>query len=583
MSRAPGRNPRVAPDPPATASWYRHAQLVLPLVVLLIAGFLLFTSTGRDDAHITYWPAYTLSHFGEIVNYNGERVEQSSSLLHVLLLALLRTVTGIQIPTLGKLSSIAAGLGTLLVVFTLVQRMAGRAAAFAGAMLVAVSPYFLYWSFGGLETTFVSLIGVWWILTAGDYLAGSRRIVPAALAMLAFATVRPESPLVLTALLAGVAMLSTGHRSNDRAAVRGRSWKLLAAGLAACGAVLAFRYLYFGRFFPQPVDAKFAGLSAASLVNGWRYFTTRVFGEGVVIALAITVAAAACVRTALAEWRARRLVSHRTLAVLYVGAYTAFTVTSGGDWMEAGRFFVFFLPVALALVPVAWSGAAPSARALPRRVVIGLAVFITVEFMALLAFARRESTGTLQWRDIPVASQHDVSTYSWFEKCNRVNMRDVPIIDLLDPLIPVIEAAQPGPVVMMTAQMGMIPYHISQRYFGRVQFIDRRGLCDRRFTDCPFARRFPRDASGVRVEYIDYFEVTGELTEECGVPIPDVIFDLRGGNTQIVSENGYSIMARQFGTITDALGEGGEVKATGFIAVRKPLWDTIAKMIDGTP
>ena len=62
-----------------------------PALALVLAGLLLFPSAGQDDTHITCWPAYTLSHFGQILNYNGQRVEQSSSLLQVLLLAVLHT------------------------------------------------------------------------------------------------------------------------------------------------------------------------------------------------------------------------------------------------------------------------------------------------------------------------------------------------------------------------------------------------------------------------------------------------------------------------------------------------------------
>ena len=52
------------------------------LVLFLLFGFLFFPAAGVDDAHITYWPAYTLAHSFEIVNYNGDAIEQSSSLLH---------------------------------------------------------------------------------------------------------------------------------------------------------------------------------------------------------------------------------------------------------------------------------------------------------------------------------------------------------------------------------------------------------------------------------------------------------------------------------------------------------------------
>ena len=56
------------------------------------------------------------------------------------------------------------------------------------------------------------------------------------------------------------------------------------------------------------------------------------------------------------------------------------------------------------------------------------------------------------------------------------------------------------------------------------------------------------------MEYIEYFEMREQIEERCGVPRPDIIFDMGGGNTQIVSENGHWIVARHFGTISDRSG-----------------------------
>jgi hypothetical protein len=182
----------------------------------------------------------------------------------------------------------------------------------------------------------------------------------------------------------------------------------------------------------------------------------------------------------------------------------------------------------------------------------------------------------MRWRDLMVAQQHDVSQYSWFEKRNRVNMRDIPVIEFLNEFIVQIEELRPGVVVLMTGQMGMIPYHVSQQFFGRVRFIDRRGLCDRSLTDCAYANKIPRSTRGVGLEYLDYFKIQDELGKECHLPRPDLIFDLRGGNTQIVGENGYAIVARQFGEISDVMGEGGEVQATGFVAMRRDLWTLLS-------
>ncbi len=61
-----------------------HLLLGLCVIMAIAVGLVIYTSTGRDDAHITLWPAYTLAERGEILNYSGERLEQSSTLSFVL-------------------------------------------------------------------------------------------------------------------------------------------------------------------------------------------------------------------------------------------------------------------------------------------------------------------------------------------------------------------------------------------------------------------------------------------------------------------------------------------------------------------
>ena len=85
-----------------------------------------------------------------------------------------------------------------------------------------------------------------------------------------------------------------------------------------------------------------------------------------------------------------------------------------------------------------------------------------------------------------------------------------------------------------------------------------------------------RDAAGLRMEYVEYFGMRGRIEGRCGLPRPDIIFDMGGGNTQVVSENGHFIVARHFGAITDERGTGGEVLATGFVAIPDELYATLA-------
>jgi hypothetical protein len=139
-------------------------RTIVPAAALLILGLSLFTSTVHDDSYISYWAAHTLAEKGQLVNYNGERVEQSSSLAFVVLVALLSRILPFAISNIGPLVSILAGIGTVL----LVQRIAvavNPALEFPAGMLAASSSALVYWSFSGMETSLAAFLGAWLLLT----------------------------------------------------------------------------------------------------------------------------------------------------------------------------------------------------------------------------------------------------------------------------------------------------------------------------------------------------------------------------------------------------------------------------------
>ena len=96
------------------------ALCTLPLWVFgLLCG-----STGHDDSHITFWQAHALLNSGELHNYNGERLEQSSSLLMTLLTALAALITRLSIVDSGYLLNLSAAFFTLWLVWRLAQQSA---------------------------------------------------------------------------------------------------------------------------------------------------------------------------------------------------------------------------------------------------------------------------------------------------------------------------------------------------------------------------------------------------------------------------------------------------------------------------
>ena len=595
--------PRVTAD---------SALRLMPGVILVAAGLVLFGSTGHDDSHITYWPAHTLAHFGEMVNYSGDRVEQSSSLLQVLLLAILEKSTGLGVVTLGKVTSILFGAATLVVVFQLVTRVADRGTAFCATLISAVSPYFVYWSYGGLESTLASLLGATLILTIADYLTDPPRASlwrPAA-TMVLFELVRPETPIVLTCVLIGmiaVALLKarTGDRSEARR-VLSRLGILLAISLITFGLLAAFRWTYFGSAFPQPVTVKTRGISFASLKSGMAYIDRCILGNVntslamTVLALGISGGVAVLV---IVQMRAKQLNWYVVVSLLYVAGYLSFVVVSGGDWMSGGRFLVPVLPVAIAIVPLG------IAEITNRRFWLVLATLVLVAFQseAMVAFAMNGSTG------IPLGSAGTMGAttgaieYSWFERHSQLNIRDLAVLESLDRLVTQLVERHHRPVVLMSGQMGVIPYHLAKRHYGDVRFIDMWGLADRTFSSCPIMQRVPKTQFGLWIEYDYYFAHLSELEGVCGWVKPDILYDLgnavvqprnvEGGssltdrplaydvhrlpprqiNKQQMADNGYTVVYAQVGPVV-IRGSGVPVRgvrADEFIAVRSDLLESI--------
>src|SRR5262245_12462722 len=145
------------------------ATQAIASIAFLAHGVLAYGSAGRDDAHITYAAANALARTGQILNLNGVRLEQSTSLLHVILLAAAEYATGGKIADVGGVFSIVCGLAGLLAI---AASRTGRAAVHSCLALLVSNGYFAYWSFGGLETSLVSLVILCGFVAAERYLEG---------------------------------------------------------------------------------------------------------------------------------------------------------------------------------------------------------------------------------------------------------------------------------------------------------------------------------------------------------------------------------------------------------------------------
>jgi len=558
----------------AAAPWI--TACALPVAFLLVAGVLLFPGAGHDDTHIAYWPAHTLADSGRILNYNGERVEQGSSLLHILLLAFLLKVTGADVVTLGRIAGIAAGTAMLVVLFVFVRGIAGRFAAHLAVWFSATCVYVVYWSFGGMETPFVPLVGLLLIIALARFLRdpASPSLLLPGLAMAACLTVRPESPILLGGMIAGLALVywrAGGSRlpaGVDRRVMRGRLARLCALYGTLLALLLGFRLWVFGQWSPQPVRAKFGGLSWAALKQGLEYLSGSAGGMGPgswALPGALAIGCAVVLGRLLQRnpWD-----PGLWLALLYTGGGAAFVLGSGGDWMEGGRFLVHFIPIAGALLAMALTGTG-------RKMVssMGVAfVLIGLELWGIHHFMDHKSSSCPAWSEVRGGCNGDPAAYSWFERHSRINQRDMPVIRALDRWTTRIERRKREPILILSGQMGMVPYYIAERHFGRVRFIDLRGLVERSLTDCPAARGVGRTPMGLSLDYSGYFQLLEAQDSACRLSRPDFIFDIMSLYAGQVTALGYTMVYRQRGSVTCVDFPGAPfVDAHAFIAVRSEL------------
>ena len=536
--------------------------------LLISLGYLLFSSAGRDDAYITYWAAYSLSNFGQVLNYNGELLEQSSSLLHVLMLASLDGLgSGLSLVTLGHLSSIAGGVLCLLILPLLTRRCLPGIGT-PTMLLLSTASYFVYWSWGGMETTFAALALVAWAWALIAYLQQGTPGRLCAVALTAFGAllVRPEMPMVLIGGLVGTLglfFLQAWHQKQERIGVEVRR-ALLSCGLVGLLAlgIGGVRVAVFGAPFGQPAVAKFGGLSSEVLFFGLHYLIVGLMqdpGQGIGWMVGVGTVLFQLYRGIVSAQRE----GPRCVLVALVMVYLAFILTAGGDWMEGGRFAVPILP--LVYVLLAWTLAEHIRTSAWRRALVG--GMVVLQGVGMLYFVTHYSAGTPLWgrSDLP-----HIAERSFFEKHNRINLRDVPTSEYFNEVIALVQAEKQGMVYIMSRQMGMVMYHAARQHYGSIRTIDQFSLVDRVFTACPVTKDLPRGRLGIAVPKTFFFDHAVELSTQCQIPMPDIIFDIVD-DWHVVTEQGYTVVYQQRGWVrhgAERLLPGRRVPAEQGIAVR---------------
>lgn len=553
------------------ARWMKVGVALIPLVI----GFTLISSMLDDDAYITFWSAHILAETGEIVNYNGDRVEQSSSLAFVILLAVLAKLVPITLPTMGPLVSSAFGGGTVLLTQRLMSKLNPALSVYAG-LLTGSATCLIAWSVSGMETTFQAFLGVWLLLAYARFMRSDLSApvgLSACMATVLYIMVRPESVFVVLSVLLGMTALlcvrlkTAGNekRKQTLTAMR-RTGLLLLHTILTAVALGAFRQFYFGDWFPQPVAAKVAGISMSKAVVGFKYMLNNAWTsyDSAIWVLALLGIGL----NLLKSIKEARLCPVRIIVMLFTASYTAFIVLSGGDWMAGGRFLVPLLPATVIIALDILQLIKPQ---ILMKVLIG--VLVCIQIFAASLFARNESWGGPMWATEHVDSILLRDNTSWFEAMQRHAYHDIIMTSRLADVIQRVRLRKTGRISIMSGQMGQVAYYTTISNYSHVQMIDRWALVTRDFTDCPVTASNPKFSVGLVVGYDFFFKHIQELKEICGLEKPDIIWDWGGENfstKSFVETNGYSVVYWQDGFVTNGSQwfPGHPARAREFIAVR---------------
>lgn len=527
-----------------------------PTLLAAILVLLLFPVPGQDDFYITIWPARTLAESGEIVNYAGDRIEQSSALLLTLILAALDTLGGPDPALVARVLSLVCALACLPLA-PLALGLRGWTARLCRWLLALFAP-FLYWAGSGTEMPIMALLLLAWTWLLRR-IRSPRPMSPSAWASLvliaaAVMSNRPEGGPVWLAVALGFLVLAC-LPDGPSTPLRFRLVPLLSpllVGLLVFAALLSWRQAYFGAPWPLPVESKIGvgrgGLPLPSEGGRWRAgldYLADWNGFGVFGLPLLILVLGAGLGSVLQ--RARRTAGPTprdtvpeglVLAALVAASYLGFTVVSGGDWMEGGRFLVPAAPffaalgahgiVSLAEIIPCWNrhwnrrwGSAAWRTALATALLFSSAA-------SVLALALHPKNRALPLWRCGQLDQTPFGHFPWTERSNKAQLRDLPVIDFLDALVPRLRAVAPGRLSFASHQMGFVVHRLSGRHPGALRIIDAAGLAERTLVDCAAIRpRVQRNAGGLwRMghEYHPSLKVRFLLEDvrDCAGEVPDL-------------------------------------------------------------
>lgn len=468
---------------------------------MIFLGLLLFGVTGRDDVFKTFWSAYSLSEFGAILNYNGVPLEQSSSLLEVLILGGLRSLFGGDIVVYGYGLGILGGVGTVFLTVK-VGRQLKLPAMHQHYLpwLVATSSFLVYWSFSGMETSLQCCCVLGVLSGILNWLEHGHKGA-FILSLIFFLLCRPENPFLLCGLLSLAVIFSKPY---------GRGcFKMLVLTIAGTVLLFGLRYAAFGMWFPLPVYAKASGLSFTKFYHGGGFLFKILMDHPTMILVTLAIG-----------WgmgqKLRKLKASPTtlLLLLWLGLGLTFVMLVGGDWMENGRFIVPFIPLGLLCLPDLgkWGKWL-------------FPLLLVVQLAGTYWTARYQSTGQPIWTEHS-EQEAGQSEFPFFVTQNRIHARDMEMVRALDNALGEETIIEDEPVRILSQQAGMVAYYTAVAHFGKIEFIDLVGLTSMHFHQCSLTQDRGHGVGGLNMDLDYLYANSKELSATCGFQMPRFVFDL---------------------------------------------------------
>lgn len=553
----------------------KHWLLTFSIAACLGLAFLFHSSGGEDDRYITYWAARSLADHGQILNYNGVRLEQSSSLSLVIALAILYKLTPFSMPMAGFLASMGFAAVTLALSVR-VARLMDLPSPRLVAPLIGTVGCFAYWATAGMESTLVTATALWVVIEIAGLQgpADWRKWTRLFVAMWAFAASRPESPIVLACMLAALLVGWGASRARGPNWMRGRTVALVIAVAAiAVGSLLLFRRLYFHAWIPNPATVKAAAFNREEGINYlWDAFAWNGFWlmAGAIAGFVVIGARA---------FRGRMREPASLLIVGLGAAQLGFILISGGDWMSAARFLAPCIPAIVLVGMVAVSAVGAAERAIPALalVLVGANTLAQVQFLHT-----GEGEGRPAWTlgafDKMFRKRYGDHGFSRIEFANRLHLRDAVLVHHLLPIVERATQVRQRPIWMATGQAGMMPYHVTARFFPKTRLIDLWALTSRELLDCLRPGEASMSKAGMSHSMQWYLDNTDRFQKECGLPPADIYFNecISDGDKKLLQKKGYVLVFNMGGTLLTSKSQKffpGKLGACGFIAVKKDLAD----------